>query len=168
MTNKDSYKEKYGELLTVVKFRPVKQSIALTIVGIFLVLYFRNAFGYTIGGFMGVTGIVSLLSKDHKVGELYERGVVVFDEKGIEPIQDFPYDSVVEWNDGLDRENCFTFYLNDNTKSSFPCFQPGKPTKTLQKIMPERETKEMERQKAMKQRKNNKFFKLFSKKKKKQ
>ena len=154
MENKENYIDKYGKLLTVIMFRPRYQSIALAVVGAAMIIYFQNGFGYSVGGFMFATGLLSLLSKDHRVGELYERGVVIYDDKGIEPIQDFPYTSVVQWNIGLGRENCICFFLDDNTQSSFPSFSYNKAERILRKVMPDKNSKDIIRKEnAMKARK---------------
>ena len=165
MDNKN-FEEQYGKLLTTIKFRPFYQSIALAVSGAILLIICRNAFGYTVGGFLFVTGVASLLSKDRRVGELYENGVVIYDAKGIEPIQDFPYTKVVEWNTGLDRENCMTFYLDDKTKSSFPTYSTFAADRILRKKMPEKDSKEIERRKSAELTKNSRLYKkLFGKKK---
>ena len=86
--------------------------------------------------------------------------------KGIEPIQDFPYTKVVEWNTGLDRENCMTFYLDDKTKSSFPTYSTFAADRILRKKMPEKDSKEIERRKSAELTKNSRLYKkLFGKKK---
>lgn len=157
---RNEFEEKFGKYEKTIKYKPIFPLIVLIALGIAMISI-RNPFGYFVGGFFFLLGFFAILTKDRKVCELYEKGIVVYDENE-EYLTSFDYKTVKEWNIGLEQENSLWFRLDTGREVTISSLNLNSANIFLRKNLLKKETKYIkEQEESFAGRLSNPFTGLF-------
>lgn len=155
---------KYGKLKKKVNYKPIFPLVVIIALGVLLISV-RNAFGYFVGGFFVALGLLAITTKDRKVAELYEQGLVVFDKEE-KPLIDFPYSEIKEWNMGMEQANAIWFKLQSGREITISSLNLNGANQFLRKRFLDKETKTIkEKEASFAGRLTNPFTGLFARSK---
>lgn len=157
-----------GNHICDINYKPMSTLIIGLICGVILIATL-NVYAIILGIFVLVyTAFVTKTVKDYRTLSIYDTYVLISDLDNENKVRKINYDDVVEWtcknNDG--KANCVMFKLNDGEVIYKDTFQFNKAFNELNKLMPEKETMAIKRERLRKVEMKFKFKlpKFFNKK----
>ena len=139
--------EENGNLIGTVMYKPMRAIYIVIATGIIIIAAVRNFWAILLGGFViGIALIVLFNLKDYKVMEVYDDAFIVYAEAGGTKAARVVYDEIREW--GIVSESAAStaimFKLNDGQTFYKNTFRTGDAYKYLFKVMPEKESRQIQ------------------------
>ena len=130
-----------GQFLKAVCFKPKRAIYSCLIIGTAL-MFINNLYARLLGVvFILMSFIVLKLVSDHKVIDIFDKGVMIYGDNENKTACFISYDDIVEWNirheDGHDM---ICFDLKDGSKIIKDSFEVDSAFKTLYGLMKEKES----------------------------
>ncbi len=130
-----------GQFLKAVCFKPKRAIYSCLIIGAAL-MFINNLYARLLGVvFILMSFIVLKLVSDHKVIDIFDKGVMIYGDNENRTACFISYDDIVEWNirheDGHDM---ICFDLKDGSKIIKDSFEVDSAFKTLYGLMKEKES----------------------------
>ena len=130
-----------GQFLKAVCFKPKRAIYSCLIIGVAL-MFINNLYARLLGVvFILMSFIVLKLVSDHKVIDIFDKGVMIYGDNENRTACFISYDDIVEWNirheDGHDM---ICFDLKDGSKIIKDSFEVDSAFKTLYGLMKEKES----------------------------
>lgn len=140
--------EENGKLLGSITYKPSRAILAVMIVGCACIILFRNTFGLVFGGFLLIlSSFVFFKVKDHKVMDVYDDALILFDNHDETRVLRLTLDEIVEWNVNRDENYLITLKLKDGEQLGAQTFQVNEVHSLLKKVLPRKSTDEIVRKK---------------------
>ncbi len=137
-----------GKLLGSITYKPSRAILAVMIVGCACIILFRNTFGLVFGGFLLVlSSLVFFKVKDHKVMDVYDDALILFDNHDETRVLRLTLDEIVEWNVNRDENYLITLKLKEGEQLGAQTFQVNEAHALLKKVLPGKSTDEIVRKK---------------------
>ncbi len=140
--------DEHGKLLGSVTYKPSRAIIAVMVVGCACTILFRNLFGILFGGFLLIlSSLVFFKVKDHKVMDVYDDALILYDNQDETRVLRLTLDEIVEWNVNRDENYLITLKLKDGEQLGAQTFQVNEVHSLLKKVLPGKSTDEIVRKK---------------------
>lgn len=137
-----------GKLLGSITYKPSRAILAVMIVGCACIILFRNTFGLVFGGFLLIlSSLVFFKVKDHKVMDVYDDALILFDNHDETRVLRLTLDEIVEWNVNRDENYLITLKLKEGEQLGAQTFQVNEAHALLKKVLPGKSTDEIVRKK---------------------
>ena len=137
-----------GKLLGSITYKPSRAILAVMIVGCACIILFRNIFGLVFGGFLLIlSSLVFFKVKDHKVMDVYDDALILFDNHDETRVLRLTLDEIVEWNVNRDENYLITLKLKEGEQLGAQTFQVNEAHALLKKVLPGKSTDEIVRKK---------------------
>ncbi len=138
-----------GTFVKAICFKPKRATIICLIIGIAF-MFWNNMFARFLGiFFIAMSAAVLKMVNDHKVIDIFDKGVMVYGDDENRTACFISYDEIVEWN--VSHENghdTIYFDLGDNIKIYKDSFEADTAFRTLNQYMKEKESGYIRAQKA--------------------
>lgn len=137
-----------GKLLGSITYKPNKTILIVMVVGCACIVLFRNLFGLVFGGFIfALACFVFFTVKDHKVMDVYDDALILYDNKDDSRVLQLSLDEIVEWNVNRDENYLITLKLKDGEQLGAQTFQVNEVNHLLKRVLPGKSTDEIVRKK---------------------
>ena len=137
-----------GKLICQVTYKPKTALMVVLVFGV-LLLISMNPVAMGLGVFvLAIDAFVMFKVKDYKTVSLYDQYVIIHSIKDDTQVRKFTYDEIQEWNcKGSDGNgNCIMFKLDTGEVIYKDTFQYGKIYAELNKIIPDKESAAIRRE----------------------
>lgn len=133
-----------GNLLGSVAFKPTGTMIIIAAVGIAALLW-HNLFGIMFGGFcLLMDGIIRFKVKDHRVMDVYDDAVIIFDRVDEQKGTRIPLDIISRWEVNRNQNFAITLFLEDGVTFSSMSYEVSKAQKLLKKVLKGKSTEDIQ------------------------
>ncbi len=140
--------EQTGNYVRTIKYIPYGQVWFLLVLGAALILVFRTAMFYILGGIMVALALIVLLFiKDHKCIDVYDDALVFFDNNDSTKAVKVAYNDIKQWavKDSSTGSQVVMVWTKDNVVISSDSSQFNLFYKTMSKKLPNKEVQEIVR-----------------------
>ncbi len=130
-----------GNLVKIVLFKPRLAVVICLAVGVALGIFVPYLLGKILGLFFAMMALAVLfLIPEHKVLDIYDEGMIVYNSKNSEQAFWLDYEDVASWKiEHTDGHDFLEFVLADGSKTGVDTFQVDSAYKVLDKYMHDKE-----------------------------
>lgn len=154
-----------GKFLGHISYKPNNAVMGVMIIGCVCTFIFRNMFGILFGGFLLIlSAIVFFCVKDHKVMDVYDDALVLYDYRDETRVLRLPLEEIQEWNVNRNNSYLIALTLQGGEQLGAQTFNVNRVYNLLKKVLPKKNTEEIMRQRVQSQK--GAGFSIFGKKRK--
>ena len=154
-----------GKFLGHISYKPNNAGIGVMIIGCACTFIFRNMFGILFGGFLLIlSAIVFFCVKDHKVMDVYDDALVLYDHRDETRVLRLPLEEIQEWNVNRNNSYLIALTLKDGEQLGAQTFNVNRVYNLLKKVLPAKSTEEIMQKRVQSQK--GAGFSIFRKKRK--
>lgn len=154
-----------GKFLGHISYKPNNAVIGVMIIGCVCTFIFRNMFGFLFGGFLLIlSAIVFFCVKDHKVMDVYDDALVLYDHRDESRVLRLPLEEIQEWNVNRNNSYLIALTLKGGEQLGAQTFNVNRVYNLLRKVLPAKSTEEIMQKRVQSQK--GAGFSLFGKKRK--
>ncbi|MBR0385515.1 MAG: hypothetical protein IJI05_03105 [Erysipelotrichaceae bacterium] len=142
--------EENGTFITTILYKPVKAVIIIAIAAVLLIALIRNIWAVLLGGFaLALAAIVHFKMEDYKVVDVYDDALIIYADETGEKAARIPYEDIQEWSAVSENaaSSAIMFKLTNGRVFYKNTFRTADAHKVLFKIMPEKESRQIQMQK---------------------
>lgn len=154
-----------GKFLGHISYKPNNAVIGVMIIGCACTFIFRNMFGILFGGFLLILSVIVFFCvKDHKVMDVYDDALVLYDHRDETRVLRLPLEEIQEWNVNRNNSYLIALTLKGGEQLGAQTFNVNRVYNLLKKVLPGKSTEEIMQKRVQSQK--GAGFSIFGKKRK--
>ena len=143
LPRKDIIKEEM-KLIGEIGYKPIESIIIVSVSGLIILALARNLFGIiTCALFVGLSGFIYLVVKDHKVIEIYDGHICLVDVRDDSKVASISFDQIKSYSINKNNSNLISIILHDGRNLQTMTFQRTKASRLFRKVLPGKSEEEI-------------------------